>query len=255
MLSISRVEIRAGLVRRLATLTVGFGLLWLAGCQTSPDYPSGTPRTSRAKPVDAPAGTRVHYEIRPELSDIRFLVFRAGPLAKLGHNHVVQAKNIRGEVLLAADIRQSSFFIELPVKDFQVDATAARLDEGGEFLPPPDDEAIAGTFRNMVGAKTLDAAQYPTIEIQSVGLNGPAWGMDITLRIKMRGVERDVVVPTAIEKSSDQIVVTAFFSIKQSDFGIAPMSVLGGSMQVDDAVRVRLRVVASVASHRTSRSP
>lgn len=245
MLNISRVETRAGIVRRLATLTLGFGLLWLAGCQTSPEHPGATPRTSRAEPLKTPAGIRVRYDIRAELSDIRFLVFRAGPLAKLGHNHVVQAKNIRGEIQLAADIRQSSFFIELPVKDFQVDAIAARLDEGSEFLPQPDDEAIAGTARNMLGAKTLDAARFPTIEIQSVGLNGPAWGMDVTLRIRMRGVERDVVVPTAIERSGDRIVVTAFFSIKQSDFGIAPLSVLGGAMQVDDTVRARLRIVAS----------
>ncbi len=245
MLDIPRVDTRPGILRRVASLCLGLGLLWLAGCQTSPEYPSGTPRASRVLPLEAPAGTRVRYEILPELSDIRFLVFRAGPLAKLGHNHVVQAKNIRGEILLAADIRQSSFSIEMPVKDFLVDADGARLDEGEAFLPQPDGEAIAGTARNMLGEKTLDAGKYPTIEIQSVGLNGPAWGMDIMVRIRMHGVEREVVVPTAFERSSDKLVVTAFFSINQTDFGIAPMSVLGGAIQVDNTVKVRMRIVAS----------
>jgi polyisoprenoid-binding protein YceI len=219
-------------------------LLLLAGCQTAPEYSPATPPASGSLPPAAAAEQAVRYVIVPELSDIRFLVFRAGALARLGHNHVVEAKNIRGEIRLARDIRQSSFFIEMPVKDFQVDAEAARLDEGDEFLPLPDGEAVAGTARNMLGEKVLDAARYPTIAIRSVALHGPDWGMDITLRIGMHGVDRDLVVPTAVERSADRIVATAFFSIRQGDFAIAPMSVLGGALQVDETVKVRMRIVA-----------
>ena len=138
----------------------------------------------------------------------------------------------------------------MPVKDFQVDADVTRLDEGEEFSPQPNDEAIAGTVKNMLGEKVLDVAKYPTIEIKSVALNGPAWGMDITVRIRIHGVEREIVVPTAVENSSDRLVVTAFFSINQTDFGITPMKVLGGGLQVDNTVRVRMRIVAGKSDSR-----
>lgn len=220
------------------------GLLCLTGCQTSPELPSAALPASRAAAPASAAENAVRYQIVADRSDIRFLVFRAGPMARLGHNHVVQAKNIRGEIRLAPDIRQSSFFIELPVKDFQVDADGARLDEGAAFMPQPDEEAIAGTVRNMLGEKVLDADKYPTIEIRSVALNGPAWGMDATLSITLHGVTREMVVPIAVDQSGERLVVTAFFAIKQSDFGIAPMSILGGALQVDDTVRVRLRIAA-----------
>lgn len=241
----SRISARAEFLRHLAVLALSLGLLFLAGCQTTPKPPSTAPAASRAAPLIAIPENAVRYEIRPDLSDIRFLVFRAGALAKLGHNHVVQAKNIEGEVYLAPDIHQSRFFIRMPVKDFQVDAVGTRVDEGEEFLAQPDDEAIAGTTRNMLGEKVLDAARYPTIEIASVAMTGPAWGIDITVRIRLHGVERELIVPTAIEYNGDKLAATAFFSIKQTDFGIAPMQVLGGAVQVADTIRIRMRIVAA----------
>lgn len=244
MLGIPRFETRTGILRYLASFSLGLGLCCLAGCQTSPEYPLTPLQTSRTPLLEARPENAVRYEILPDRSDIRFLVFRSGPLARFGHNHVVQAKNIRGEIYLAPDIHQSSFSIEIPVNDFQVDAEDARLDEGGVFLTQPDEDAIAGTARNMLGERVLDAARYPKIEIRSIALSGPAWGMDIATRIRMHGVEREIVVPSAVEISNGKLVVTAVFSINQTDFGITPMSALGGGLQVQDAVRVRMRIVA-----------
>jgi len=251
MPGLSRFDIKPISLRYLIFTSLSLGLLFLTGCQTAPERLSIRPHTSRVLPLGTTAEASVRYEILPDLSDIRFLVYRAGPLAKLGHNHVVQAKNLRGEIHLAPDIHQSSFFIEIPVKDFLVDAAEARLDEGEEFASQPDGEAIAGTARNMLGEKVLDAARYPSMEIKSVALYGPAWGMDITVSIRMHGVERELVVPTALENSGDKLVVTAFFSIIQADFGITPMSVLGGGLQVADRVKVRMRIVASKGAART----
>ena len=247
MLDSPRLDARPGILRYLASVSVGLGLWLMAGCQTSSEHPFTPLQTSRASLLEARPENAVRHEILPDLSDIRFLVFRAGPLARFGHNHVIQAKNIRGEIYLAPDIHQSSFYIEIPVGDFLVDAEEARLDEGEEFSPQPDEDAIAGTSRNMLGEKVLDAARYPMIEIKSLALTGPAWGMDITMRIKMHAVERDIVVPSAVEYSNDKLVATAFFSINQTDFGITPMSVLAGGLQVQDAIKVRMRIVAGKA--------
>lgn len=236
-----------GTLTHLASIAAGLTLLYLAGCQTLPDYPTTTIATSQTPARETALATdkTVRYEIRSDLSDIRFLVFKAGALAKLGHNHVVQAKSIRGEIRLEPNIHESSFSIEIPIKDFQVDEDSARQDEGTAFSPQPDAEAIAGTTRNMLGEKVLDAARYPTIEINSVDLTGPEWGMDIKARIRLHGIERELVIPAALENNGNKIVVTAFFSIAQTDFGITPMSVFGGAIQVDNAVKVRMRIVAT----------
>jgi hypothetical protein len=160
---------------------------------------------------------------------------------------VIRAGKLSGKIDLAEPIQRSRFALELPVADFEVDAAAARADEGDEFAVEPDADAIAGTRENMLGDKLLAAAHYPTIEIRSLALSGPAWGMDAKIAIRLRGAEREMQVPIAVEQRAGQIVVTAFLTIVQSEFGITPMSVLGGGLRVDDTVRVRMRLVATPA--------
>lgn len=219
-------------------------LLLLGSCQTPPATNDTTLPAAPARPTAQPAAQSVLYAISTDESDIRFLVYRAGPLARLGHNHVVQATNVRGGIHLAPEFERSSFSLTLRVADFTVDAVGARSEEGEEFSVLPDEDAIAGTTRNMLGEKVLDAARFPHIEIVSQALRGPAWGPDVTLRVKLHGVERDITLPIAINKNDDKLIVAAQFPVKQSDFGITPLSVLGGAIQVADTVRVRMRLIA-----------
>ncbi len=228
--------------RQLGSAAFCAGLLCLGACQTPPEYP--TPAVPAGPTLPPPTAQATRYAIRSELSDVRFLVYRAGPLARLGHSHVVRPRTILGEMYLANDFHRSGFALVMPVADFQVDAAEARSVEGEEFAQPPDAEAIAGTARNMLGRSVLDAARYPQIDIRSVGLVGPAWAPDVTVRITLRGVERDMTVPVAIDYRDEQVAVTAVFEVNQTDFGITPLSVLGGALQVANTVRVRMRLVA-----------
>jgi hypothetical protein len=213
----------------------------LAACQTAPV----------AKPPQvlaplAPLATHnaVHYSIRADISAVLFLVYRAGPLASFGHNHVIQATHIRGDIYLGADLRHSGFTLTLPVKDFQIDEPALRAVEGPDFATQPSVQAIQGTYTNMLSAGELDAARYPDIRIRSVGFTGPEWEPDATVRIELRGVQRDLTVPIALEHCGNLLIVSGAFQIKQSDFGIQPFSILGGGLQVADAIKLRFHLVA-----------
>ena len=71
----------------------------LAACQIPSESRVPTAPTKPVLPAAPAQATR--YTIRSDLSDVRFLVYRAGPLAARGHNHVVQAKTITGEIALS----------------------------------------------------------------------------------------------------------------------------------------------------------
>ncbi|MBK6974739.1 MAG: YceI family protein [Sterolibacteriaceae bacterium] len=96
----------------------------------------------------------------------------------------------------------------------------------------------------MMGSKVLDAAPFPEIEIRTVDVIGPSWAPDVTLRIRLKGVERDMTVPVAIQYANNRLEAITVFEVKQTDFGISPLSILGGALQVADAIRVRMRIVA-----------
>ena len=215
----------------------------LAACATPAEFRALPADTTPLRPPAA-ASQATRYTVDAERSEIRFLVFRDGPLSALGHNHVIQAKGVVGEIDLAAEFAQSRFWLSIPVSGLVVDAAAARAEEGEQFASTPDAGAIASTTKNMLGDRVLQAGQYPRIEVRSVALGGPAVAPTLTVRIKLGPAERDLAIPVAIDYRDQEIRVTAQFEIKQSDFDIAPFSVLRGAIRVADTVKVRLRIVA-----------
>lgn len=231
--------------RGLLALTLGLAGILLAACQTASTAPRAVQALAPLPSLPVPGAE--HFVVQPELSDVRFLVYRAGALAAFGHDHVIQAKGIRGDVYLAKDFQTSGFSLSLPVAGFVVDDPKARSVEGPDFAEQPSDAAIDGTRKNMLGPDLLDAAHFPDVSIRSVSLLGPDWGPDATVRIELRGVARDVNVPISVERNGDTLSVHGAFVIKQSDFGITPFSALGGGLQVADALRVRFHLVAQKA--------
>ena len=215
----------------------------LAACQSAPLAVTGAAPTLAPLPSLPPAGA-VHYAVDADRSDVRFLVYKTGALASFGHDHVIAARGIQGDVYLAPVFADSGFTLTLPVRQFQVDLPELRAMEGPDFAKQPSPQAVAGTLANMLGRQELDAENYPEVHIRSVKLVGPEWGPDLTVRIRLHGVERDITLPVAIERQGDELSVTGSFDIKQTDFGITPLSILGGGIQVADTVRIRFRIIA-----------
>ena len=215
-------------------------LLLLAACRSLPPAPApGTP------PGEIhPAPGAIAYAVNPARSELRVLVYRAGALAAFGHNHVLLNRQLRGTIYWHAEPAQTRFSLQLPVAAFTVDEPAARAEEGDAFASQPDAEAIAGTRANLLGPAVLDAAHYPLITIRSIAIQGPAWQADVTAAITLHGVTRQISVPVAVFKQAASLTASGGFSLKQSDFGIAPFSILGGAIQVQDEIRVRFRLQA-----------
>ncbi len=224
-------------------VTLGALLAALAGCAGV----VAPPRTSvSAPPALVPLVTAgvTHYVILSDLSDVRFLVYRAGPLASFGHNHVIRAGSVQGDIYLNHNFDLSGFALTLPVADFRVDEPADRAVEGAEFATQPSAAAIAGTVKHMLGSTMLDAVRYPDIRVRSVRLVGPEWGPEVTVRIELRGTQRQLTVPIALNECGDRLTATGTFKFRQTDFGIKPFSILGGGLRVADTVTVRFHIIA-----------
>ena len=216
----------------------------LTACQTLP--PAGTTTT----PVTTANATTAHngnrYIVDPQASEIRLLVYRDGPMARVGHNHVMVGQ-VRGELSVSDTAADSSFSIEIPVESLQVDAPALRAEEGEEFAAIVSDQARKGTRDNMLGADVLDAAHYPLIRIESTALLGPRWNPNVSARITVRGKTSDLKFPAAVFEQNDTLTVIAAFRLLQSDLGITPYSILGGAVTVSNAIDIRVRLVARSA--------
>jgi len=209
----------------------------------TPLPPKPLPEIIGAAAQPAPAGAVV-YALDPARSRLEARVYRAGPLARLGHNHVVTAGGATGRAWVGATPADSGFEVVVPVASLVVDDPAARAAAGPDFAGEVPESAREGTRANMTRPEVLDVAAYPTVTLRCTGLLGdwsaPRAPVDVTLR----GVTRRIEVPVAIERSAATLTARGEFMLRQTDFGITPFSVAGGAIQVADEVVLSFDAVA-----------
>lgn len=227
---------------RIASVLAASALL--TACPTTSVRP---PESREALPaVRAPdlRGASV-FAVDSTASDVQVHVFRGGKLARLGHNHVMTSKHLAGRIWSRTALEGSGFQLEFPVAQLIVDEPRARAAAGSEFpgeIPADDRE---GTRRNMLRAEVLDAENHPTIKLQSVEVSGSAQRPQITTRITIKGVARDVIVPATVAIEGGRLTASGQFDIQQTEFGIKPFSIGMGALEVQDRLHIVFRVVAA----------
>lgn len=181
---------------------------------------------------------------------MRLLVYRAGALASLGHNHVILNRSVTGSINVAANLSASSFSLRAPVAAFIIDDSQARAEEGTDFPGDISDEAKTGTFNNLTGPAILNSIQYPIISVQSTRLQ-PSQGTVVAIvAVNVAGHESTLTVPFVLERETYGLSASASFEVRQSAVGLTPFSLMLGALAVRDALQVKLKVTAQLETPR-----
>ena len=219
-------------------LNVAALALLLAACGAPPRLPNAHPA---APPPAAPAAP---YRIDSSHSELRLLVYRAGVMAALGHDHVIVNRALEGWVTFSGDLAGAAFYLAVPSSGFVVDEDAARRQEGADFSEEVDADAKAGTLHNMLGPAVLDAQGHPSITVRSVSVETATGGAQATVRVSVAGHESSLVVPFTVDTSPGRLHAQVDFTVRQTRLGLTPFSVFLGALRVEDQLRVKLDLVA-----------
>jgi YceI-like domain len=231
-------------------LGIGVLVLLLAACAALKGRHAAPQKPEVTVPsLELPLPGRA-YQIDVNRSELRVLVYRAGPLARFGHNHVMVNRAIRGAVSLA-ETGASVFWFKVPVAGFVVDDAQARGEEGADFAAAVPDDAKSGTLHNMLSAPVLDADEFPVITVNGTAAAGArasgAAGLVATLAISVAGHESKIDVPFVLESDPDHLSATGSVELRQSALGLTPYSLMLGALQVQDAMTIKFRIVATLS--------
>ena len=237
---------------------IGALALLLAACGAFQARHAG-PRSPEppVSPIDQGSPGAI-YRVDETASELRILVYRAGPLARLGHNHVIVNRRLGGEVKLADAAGASAFWLSVPSAAFDVDGAQARAEEGTDFTTAVPDDAKSGTLQNMLSAAVLDAAEFPAITVRSVAVAGTqgtespgaAGATDATrtmaasVTVRVAGHESTFDVPFTLQMETGRLTATGTLELRQSALGLAPYSLMLGALQVQDQMTVKFKIVA-----------
>jgi polyisoprenoid-binding protein YceI len=186
----------------------------------------------------AGAGDSRTYTIETDRSRAAITVGKSGLLSfAAGHTHEVTAPSIAGHITLdPADPGHSTVHVAIDSATLSVSAV-------GE---PPDD--VPKIQQTMTSEQVLDVRRYPTIAFDSTGVSVKHSGiatLDVIVagRLTLHNVTRDVSVPVSVHINGDELTATGRFSVKQTDYGITPVSV-AGVVSVKDALDISFTIVS-----------
>jgi polyisoprenoid-binding protein YceI len=158
-------------------------------------------------------------EIATGKSELTVRVYKAGVLSAFGHDHEIAAPIDGGSVDTGAHR------VEL-----RVNASALRVRD-----PGTSEKDRAEIQKTMLGPEVLDAERHHEIVFRSTGAEKGGegvWRVNGTLTV--HGESRPVVVE--VRERDGHYVGSA--RLKQSEFGIKPVKVAGGTVKVKDEIRV-----------------
>lgn len=164
-------------------------------------------------------------------SSMTLRVFKAGLFSAFGHNHVIRAPISQGSLDESAG---------LPSVELQVDARQLQV-----LDPDLSAEDRAEVQQTMLGPTVLDSARFPEIRFRSLTIQKAGEGKwrvhgDLTLHGQTR--------PVLAEVTGAQGHYSGSAKVRQTDFGIKPVSAAGGTIKVKDEVRVEFEIFGRPAS-------
>jgi polyisoprenoid-binding protein YceI len=178
----------------------------------------------------------LHYAIDARASRFTVQVFASGILSAMGHNPRIGIRTFTGEVDFNAEtVQASGFRLSMKSNSFGV------LDD----ISDKDRCEI----ERMMNEQVLETAKYPEIiygapTVTITRLEGTLYSAILNGALSFHGVTRNQSVSARIAVFDDMLRASGEFSLNQSDYGIKPISVAGGTLKVKDELKFSFEMIA-----------
>jgi polyisoprenoid-binding protein YceI len=177
------------------------------------------------------------FRLRPEESRFTVDVGRAGLLKAFGHDHLIEIRGFRGDVVWQpAAPKSTSIRIE--------------VDAGSLTVVSEGDEEERAQIQADMEAKALDVENHARIDFVSEAITledrgGGEYRGRVTGQVTLRGVTKSVTIPLSLTVSEERLRAQGEFRIKGTDFGIDPITAAGGAVKTSDDLKLTFDLVGA----------
>jgi polyisoprenoid-binding protein YceI len=176
------------------------------------------------------------YRIDAGKSRFTVRAFAGGFLSALAHDHTISIREFDGETEFT--------FGTVEPASLQMTIKAASLSVVDK-ISDKDRVKIETTMRDEV----LEVSKFPEITFKSNSVSATKTGEGqyearISGEVSLHGVSRPITIATQLEFGDKVLHAKGNFALKQSNFGINPVSVAGGTIKVKDELKFTFDMVA-----------
>jgi polyisoprenoid-binding protein YceI len=177
----------------------------------------------------------VRYRIDAGQSRFTVRAFAGGFLSALAHDHTISIREFDGETEFT--------FGTVEPASLQMSIKAASLSVVDK-VSENDRVKIETTMRDEV----LEVSKFPEINFKSNSVSATKTGegqyqAHISGEVSLHGVSRPITIAAQLEFGDKVLRAKGTFALKQSNFGIKPVSVAGGTIKVKDELKFTFDIV------------
>ena len=176
------------------------------------------------------------YSINAMVSRFTVQAFASGFLSAFGHNPKFAIRDLSGEINFDPE------HIEKSTMHLVIRATSLSVTDN---ISDKDRREIEGEMRD----KVLEIAKYPEIvfDVADVTMSKADDGQANVIlngQLSLHGVTRQQKVSATIVVTGEMLRAFGEFSLRQTDYGIKPVSAVGGGLKVKDEVKFTFDIAA-----------
>ena len=176
------------------------------------------------------------YSINAMVSRFTVQAFASGFLSAFGHNPKFAIRDLSGEINFDPE------HIEKSTMHLVIRATSLSVTDN---ISDKDRREIEGEMRD----KVLEIAKYPEIvfDVADVTMSKADDGQANVIlngQLSLHGVTHQQKVPATVVVTGEMLRAFGEFSLRQTDYGIKPVSAVGGGLKVKDEVKFTFDIAA-----------
>jgi len=177
-----------------------------------------------------------HYVLDKRSSKFTVRAFATGMLSSLGHSPTFAIRDFEGDATFDPE-KPGTASLALRIKSNSLELT--------DDIKSKDRREIESTMNDTV----LETARFPEIVFKSAGVASNKIGdgryqVKVNGELSLHGATRTVTVPVQLSVLGDEFRAEGEMSLSQSDFGIQPVSVAGGTLKLKDELKFVFNIVA-----------
>jgi polyisoprenoid-binding protein YceI len=205
-------------------------LTWLTRMGTAALTLAAMPLAVRATAV---------YAIDSHLSHVQLHVGKTGLFSFAGHTHNIVARVAEGRVEIdRGDLARSSVHVAF-------DASALRVTGAGESA-----KDVPEVQRTLDSDRVLDVSTFPRITFESQRVDVlERDGRRVRVRVRgdltLHGVTRPETADVTVTIDEARVTANGAFTVRQTDYGIQPVTAGLGTVRVKDEVEITFAFVAT----------
>ncbi|MGA9770220.1 MAG: YceI family protein [Blastocatellia bacterium] len=185
--------------------------------------------------ASAPAEAR--YKVSASQSKFIVRAFAGGLLSALAHDHTISIREFTGEARFTYGVVEPAS-LQLTIKADSLAVT--------DKVSDSDRKKIEDTMRGEV----LEVDKHPEITFKSTSVNATRveegkYQTKISGDLTLHGTTRNITFDAFVTFYEASLRAQGQFAVRQSNYGIKPVSVAGGTIKVKDELKFSFDIVAN----------